>query len=507
MGGLIIYTVTITALLVCYKDFNYIKPIVFASLFIFICGVWDDISGLQWKYKFLLQTIAAAILSAFIYPMLGSIEIFGIIIKAPYDLVILTIFIVGVINSINLMDGMDGLVAGFSLQVLWMVLILAAISKNDMLLILTSALIGALFGFLKFNAYPAKIFLGDSGSLTLGLFLVITSLLISLQNSKGKIDLVFSLLLLGVPILDTFKVMFVRIVNRKNPFLPDQNHLHHIIFNGKIRHKTTVFIILSFTSMFAVLAIIYLRYSKIIPMLIFLLLAIILWFMHPILLELSKIKFLIKSRKALIRIADDYSYIFKIIFIPASVPITGLLFLAMLPGSSSLNSNVLIFVISVIVILFFVVYFRRIALGGLNDVFVLINLCIFFICGNHSSPLLLKLNMSQTFINVVQYISLLILFSFMVLFLFQKTKNSARVKIFLTGFDLSLIIFIIFLYILNLFISYNIFYLLGINIIEAFILYIWYKMVLYYDEKFSRFLFYTSFMLPVLSIILIMIYS
>ena len=386
------------------------------------------------------------------------------------------------------MDGMDGLVAGFSLQVIWMILILAAISKNELLLILTSALIGALFGFLKFNAYPAKIFLGDSGSLTLGFFLVVASLLISLENSRGKIDLVFSILLLGVPILDTFKVMYLRIVNGKNPFLPDQNHLHHIIFNGKIRHKTTVFIILFFTSLFAVLALVYLRYSKIIPLVIFFFLAVILWFTHQILIKLSRIRFLIKSRRKLIKISEEYSYLFKLIFIPASVPVTGLLFLAMLPGSSSINLSILIFVISVIVVLFFVVAFRKIVLGGLNDVFVLINLCMFFICGNHSSPLLLKIKLSQSLINIIQYISLIILFFFMVFFLFQRGKILNSAKTFLTGLDLSLIIFIVFLYILNLFISYNIFYLLRINIIEACILYLWYKMVLYYDGKIFPFL-------------------
>ncbi len=178
------------------------------------------------------------------------------------DKIFLLFFIVGGINSINLLDGLDGLASGFSLLVFSIILILSIVADDAFLILLTVSLIGSLLGFLRFNAFPASIFLGDTGSLVLGSFLVIASLKTALNFEQSTLNLTFPTMLLAVPMIDTIKVFIYRIIHKKSPFQADNSHLHHIIYHSNIKHEITVFLIEIFTLIYVLLALFYLRGFK-----------------------------------------------------------------------------------------------------------------------------------------------------------------------------------------------------------------------------------------------------
>jgi len=259
MGGIVLYITSLLSIISFYGKLYEIKYFIFGSAFLLIVGVIDDIKEVNYKKKFIVQFIAAAFLVTFLSTEYSTLSFFGLNIPHPFDKVILTIFIVGVFNAINLFDGLDGLVTGFSLLVTIVTFIIGWQINNRLLLILSISLMGSLIGFLKYNAHPAKIFLGDSGSLTLGFFLVTLTLISSNNSVTGNMDLTFSVILLAAPVIDTLKVMFIRIKSGRNPFISDTSHVHHIILGSNVKHKTTVFILQGFSLLFAITAILYLN--------------------------------------------------------------------------------------------------------------------------------------------------------------------------------------------------------------------------------------------------------
>lgn len=283
MGGVLLYFTLFISLICFYSDLNEIRFFILGSVLILLIGVIDDIKKVTYKKKFVVQFITAFFLILFLLPKYDTISLLGFNIPSPIDKAVLMLFIVGVINAINLYDGLDGLVAGFSLLIAFVTFLIGWQIGDKLLLILSAGLMGSLIGFLKYNAFPARIFLGDSGSLTLGYFLV-TMVLISSTNTKtGNMDLTFSIILLAAPIIDTLKVMAVRILNRKNPFLADRSHIHHVILRSNVKHAVTVYILHIFSILFAGIAVYYLKNSTIEGILLFILLAIPLLFVKRIL--------------------------------------------------------------------------------------------------------------------------------------------------------------------------------------------------------------------------------
>jgi UDP-GlcNAc:undecaprenyl-phosphate GlcNAc-1-phosphate transferase len=438
--------------------------------------------------------------------MFDRTELFGLVLPFPLNYIIIIIFIVGAINSVNLMDGLDGLVAGFSIQVAWMIIILASISYNQFLLIVSLALLGSIMGFLKYNAYPAKIFLGDTGSLSIGFFIVFAALYVPLGYSKGSLDLTFSVILLGVPVVDTLKVILVRLWQKKNPFHPDQNHLHHIIINGKIRHKTTVGFILLLSALFAMDSSVYLKFNKILGIAIFLFLSVCLLLMQYILPAIANIKSLVKTKNKIVDLSGKKFVTFYEFFLPLSLVNVFMLVLFLFPVSSQINIKGLdAFFISIIGMLF-VSLFRR-QNDQLKDIYVLFNFIIFFIISNFSVSFIGR---SLFFHDIYKYEifgSLILLSLFLAIFLFQREKFNAVGKVFLTGLDMTLIIVLISLYAFTIVMPSNRFKFIEINFWETIVLFLWYKMIVYFDNKFSIAVYYFSYALPVLAILSILIFS
>ena len=231
------------------------EPFVLAYLagggLLVLFGGVDDFRDLPPRVKFAGQ-IAAALIAV----LLGGVRIESLGALAPENFLIplwlgipLTVFvIVGVTNAINLSDGLDGLAGGISLLIFAGIGYLAYLDGNGPIGLISLALLGSLFGFLRFNTHPASVFMGDAGSQFLG-FSAITLSLELTQGHPTALSPVLPLLLLGFPILDTLTVMFTRISQGRSPFSADKNHFHHNLLNLGFLHPESVLIIYVFQTL------------------------------------------------------------------------------------------------------------------------------------------------------------------------------------------------------------------------------------------------------------------
>lgn len=218
-------------------------------------GAWDDIKGTRAAMKLLVQ-IAVAVgaygggyrIESVTLPFLGTLDM-GIF-AGP-----VTVFwIVGIVNAVNLMDGLDGLAAGVSFFVCVVSFVTGILSHNVLVCLLAVSLGGALIGFLFFNFNPATIFMGDTGSMTIGYILATTSLL----GSKGgtAVALLVPILAMGVPILDTLLAIVRRVIERRPVFSPDKGHLHHRLLELGLTHRRAVLTIYGLSLLFTAAALI-----------------------------------------------------------------------------------------------------------------------------------------------------------------------------------------------------------------------------------------------------------
>ena len=161
---------------------------------------------------------------------------------------------VGVINAINLIDGLDGLAGGITVLSLSAFFVFGLLEGNQNVTLLSAALVGGVLGFLKYNFYPARIFMGDAGSLTAGFLLGFIAIQIT-QQEGAMISPVAPLLILGLPIVDTIWVMSRRIGHGESPFSPDRTHVHHKFLNLGFEHRFTVLIIYTITLFWSVFAV------------------------------------------------------------------------------------------------------------------------------------------------------------------------------------------------------------------------------------------------------------
>lgn len=227
------------------------------TLCIFGTGVIDDRKCLSPKVKLLLQIIAAIIvcfsgvlLNRINNPFTGKIIEFGWL-----SFPITVFFLVAFANIINLIDGLDGLAAGISTIVATTIFIFAIAQNKADAAILSLGIMGACIGFLIFNFPPAKIFMGDSGSLTLGFLLGIASLLATARTA-AVISMLIPLLAAGVPIIDTLSA----IIRRKRENIPidqaDTGHIHHRLLKSGLSTRKTVLIMWGWTAFLSVCGII-----------------------------------------------------------------------------------------------------------------------------------------------------------------------------------------------------------------------------------------------------------
>jgi len=246
LGGVAIGVAWLLSLLVCVDMTREVRGILAGSLVIFCLGLIDDLCGLPPKRKFLGQVVASLVTVAvgnlYIHN-LGDLFGAGVLELPPWLAIPFTVIAVtGIVNALNLMDGLDGLAGGISSIALTAFLILAGLDGHPMVAAMCVALLGAIVGFLKYNSYPARIFMGDTGSLMVGFIIAFLAVRIT-QSPGAGIQPMVPVLILGLPIADTFRVMGRRILGKKSPFSPDRTHIHHRILDLGFQHRFTVIII------------------------------------------------------------------------------------------------------------------------------------------------------------------------------------------------------------------------------------------------------------------------
>lgn len=238
-----------------YADRFVISYLGGAAVLVFF-GLLDDLRDLSPKVKFLGQIVAALIVI-----VAGGVEIrsLGTLLPDLYQLPtalslpLTLVAIVGATNAINLADGLDGLAGGICLLVFAGIGYLSYVEGSLVIGLISLALAGVIFGFLRFNTHPASIFMGDAGSQFLGYSAA--TLAIALSQGKATLSPVLPLLLLGVPILDTLTVMVTRIAQGRSPFSADRNHFHHHLLRLGLHHSESVVVIYVLQTLLVVTAV------------------------------------------------------------------------------------------------------------------------------------------------------------------------------------------------------------------------------------------------------------
>lgn len=214
------------------------------STIMFTVGVLDDVKGVRARDKLLVQIAAAIIAWGFGFridavglPFLGDFN-FGVL-----SLPATVLWIVGIINAVNLIDGLDGLAAGVVFFAGVTNFVVAYLTGTTFVAVVMATLAGSVLGFLFYNFNPARIFMGDSGSYFLGFVLAVCSISGPLQKASATISIVVPIVALGVPIIDTMLAIVRRFLERRPIFSPDRGHIHHRLLDMGITHRRAVLII------------------------------------------------------------------------------------------------------------------------------------------------------------------------------------------------------------------------------------------------------------------------
>jgi UDP-GlcNAc:undecaprenyl-phosphate GlcNAc-1-phosphate transferase len=243
MGGIGIYLGLLAVL--PFVVFNMeIVALLGCVTILFIAGFWDDRYDMKSLVKLTVQLGCAIILylSGFKIDNLHGIMGFDEI-PVLWSSLITIIFIVGVTNAFNLIDGIDGLAGGISLINSFFFGFIFLMNNQLNYAIIAFALCGALLGFLRYNFSPAKIFMGDTGSLFLGLLMGVFIIKTFQTNVNTELSMSVSLILIFLPTFDTLRLFMLRILNKRNPFSADKNHIHHVVLRMVQNHTRATLLI------------------------------------------------------------------------------------------------------------------------------------------------------------------------------------------------------------------------------------------------------------------------
>ena len=252
MGGLAIYTSFVVVLFLSHSVTKELLGLFLGGTVLVIVGIIDDMKDIPAKVKLCGQILAACIVVAFGVRVDFMTNIFhgDIFSLSIFSIPVTIIWIVAIINAVNLIDGLDGLAAGISIIAAATMAISGYASGQLLMASMAMILIGATLGFLRYNFHPAKIFMGDTGSMFLGYNLAVFAVL-GVTKSFTALSLVTPILVLAIPILDTLFAIIRRKMNHKPIFKPDKHHLHHCLLNYGFSHRDTVLIIYAVSAVLA----------------------------------------------------------------------------------------------------------------------------------------------------------------------------------------------------------------------------------------------------------------
>lgn len=260
-GGVGIVIGSLLPLLLWLEMEGWQSSFVFGALVLLVFGVWDDMHELGHYAKFSGQIIAAVAIVYF-----GDVYIM----QLPFLTLdesqiaigkLFTVFaIVGMINALNTSDGLDGLAGGMSLLSLSCIAFLGFMSEGQSVVMIAIAALGGVFGFLRYNTFPAKVFMGDGGSQFLGFTLGVLTVVLT-QKTNTVLSPALVLLLLGLPVVDLVAVMVQRVRRGNKWYLAGKDHIHHRLLQMKFHHYEAVIIIYSIQT-FLVVGAIFLSYES-----------------------------------------------------------------------------------------------------------------------------------------------------------------------------------------------------------------------------------------------------
>ena len=222
-----------------------------------IMGTIDDVRGAPARLKLGVQVIAALIAYAGNFridvvsaPLIGNIDL------GLFALPLTVIWIVGVVNAINLIDGLDGLAAGIAFFAAMTNFVVGYLFDSTLVSLIMVSTLGAVLGFLFHNFNPARIFMGDSGSYSLGYVLALTAIAAPFQKASTTVSLLVPIVSLGVPIVDTLFAMLRRVLEKRSIFSPDRGHIHHRLLDMGVTHRRAVLILYGASVALTILAIV-----------------------------------------------------------------------------------------------------------------------------------------------------------------------------------------------------------------------------------------------------------
>lgn len=256
-GGIAIFIGSMLGLLYLYPKNEHMFAIILGALVIVITGTLDDRYDIRPSVKLTGQFIAASflvssglIIEQITLPLIGQIDL-------GFVSVLVTVFwVIGITNAINLIDGLDGLATGVSTIALICILIMAIIDSQLIVVYFSTVLIGANLGFLYHNYYPAKIYMGDTGSNFLGYMIAVISML-GLFKNVAILSFLVPIIILAVPIFDTLFAIVRRVRNKESIMMADNKHIHYQLLRIGFSHRVSVLIMYGFSVLFGGLAIIF----------------------------------------------------------------------------------------------------------------------------------------------------------------------------------------------------------------------------------------------------------
>ena len=261
LGGLAIFLGFIVSVLIFVRPGGQMGGILMGALIIVLMGAVDDSVSLKPLPRLFVQIVAALI------PVLSGVRIeyitnFSFWSRDPYfelgvfSIPITIIWIVGLTNAVNWIDGLDGLAVGVSTTAAFSMFVIACfIAPYSILPLVMAALSGACLGFIPYNLNPAKIFMGDTGAMFLG-FILATMSVQGLFKFYAVISFAVPFLVLGLPIFDTAITIIRRIVRGKNPMTADRGHLHHRLIDMGLSQKQAVALMYSVSGALGIVAVV-----------------------------------------------------------------------------------------------------------------------------------------------------------------------------------------------------------------------------------------------------------
>ena len=268
LGGIAIFAGTVCAIVLWtpMQAFGVLQYILAAFILIFLIGILDDLVPMSPTKKLSGQLLVSIILAykanVRITSLFGLLGIHELPEMTSFGLSIVAI--VGIINAFNLIDGINGLAGSIGLWACTLWGTWFAITDTPAMAVLAFSLAGAIVAFLKYNLTPAKIFMGDTGSLFIGMVCAVLAIKFIDMNSQPLPDIpmrfkaapVMAVGVLILPLFDTIRVFAKRILNGKSPFSPDRNHIHHLLLNLGCSHAKATTILVSATIGFTLLSLV-----------------------------------------------------------------------------------------------------------------------------------------------------------------------------------------------------------------------------------------------------------